>query len=82
MKRSKDNLIDELELQLAKLANQWRRQHSDNQLDASQLTVKEYHLIFKRLWELGWDGEGLLPDSELPNDLMPKYYLERWRKSS
>ena len=72
--------MEELELNLAKLANRWRKQHSDHQLKSAQATVEEYHSTFKRLWELGWDGEGLMPDSELPDDLMPEYYLARWRK--
>jgi hypothetical protein len=73
-------LIENLELHLARLANQWREQHSRNQLKAAGATVEEYHSVFKKLWELGWEGEGLLPDSELPDNLMPEYYLARWRK--
>jgi hypothetical protein len=31
-----------------------------------------------KLWELGWDGTELLPDSELPKEIMPEYFIERW----
>ena len=72
--------IENLERKLSYLAYQWRGQHSSGQLEAAQLTVKEYHLIFERLWKLGWDGEGLLPDMELPDKLMPTYFLERWEE--
>jgi hypothetical protein len=77
MTSSKHDRIVELELGLAKLANEWRQQHSSDQLDAAQATVEEYHRIFRELWRLGWEGEELLPDSELPDTLMPKYYLEK-----
>lgn len=80
MLQSKNDLIEKLERQLARLANEWRKQHSISDLDAAQATVEEYHSIFMKLWELGWDGEGLLPDSELPDNLMPEYYFERWKK--
>jgi hypothetical protein len=75
------DLVGKLELSLARLANQWRQQHSNNDLDAAQSSVKEYHRIFEELWQLGWRGEGLLPDSELPDHLMSKNYLEQGKKS-
>ena len=80
MVQPRNDLIEKLELSLAKLANEWRKHHSNNELDAAQLTVEEYHSVFIKLWKLGWDGEGLLPDSELPDNLMPEYFLERWKK--
>ena len=79
-KHEDDTLIDTLELRLAQLANDWRKEHSIGQFQSADVIVQEYHLVFSELWELGWDGEGLLPDSELPDELMPEKYIAKWRK--
>jgi hypothetical protein len=81
MSKSKTELIHDLELRLADLANQWRRLHSGGQLEAAQVVAQEYHSTMAKLWALGWDGEGLLPDSELPDSLMPDYYIRRWKST-
>lgn len=82
MSNSKDELlIDKLELRLAQLANQWRKEHSIGKVQTAKIIVDEYHLIFSNLWALGWNGEGLLPDSELPDEIMPEYYIEKWKQS-
>ncbi len=76
--QSTDVEIDSLEHELSLLAYTWRGLDSQESEKAAEI-VREYHMVFAKLWHLGWDGEGLLPDSELPNDLMPSYYLERWK---
>jgi hypothetical protein len=75
---SKQTLIDSLEFQLANLANEWRKEHSQGHYQQGELIVKSYHKTMANLWELGWDGTGLLPDSELPNELMPDYFVKKW----
>ena len=74
--------INELVRRLAVLAFQWRKQHSKNLFEAAQTIVIEYHSVFARLWELGWNGEDLLPDEELPTQLMPDYFIDYWREKS
>ena len=81
MSNSESDSINDLELRLAHLAYQWRKLHAGGQLEAAQAIVEEYHSTMSRLWALGWDGEGLLPDSELPDNLMPDYYIKRWQNS-
>ncbi|MCP4542082.1 MAG: hypothetical protein GY832_33570 [Chloroflexi bacterium] len=76
--QSTDFEIDSLERELSFLAYTWRGLHSQEAEKAVEI-VSKYHIVFAKLWDLGWDGEGLLPDSELPNDLMPSYYLEKWK---
>ena len=78
MSRSKIDLIDELELRLASLANRWRGAHSRKNLEVAKAIAKEYDTVFEELWSLGWRGETLLPDSQLPTRLMPDYYLKHW----
>lgn len=70
-----ESLINKLELSLAHLANDWRREHSLGKLETAEKIIQKYHLVFSELWELGWTGEGLLPDSELPHELMPEYFI-------
>jgi hypothetical protein len=74
-----ESLIHELELHLAQLANDWRREHSIGKHQMADTIVQKYHSVFSELWALGWNGEGLLPDSELPDEIMPEYYIEKWR---
>jgi hypothetical protein len=69
--------VDLLECELSSLAYTWRSLGSQESREAAGI-VQKYHAVFAELWSLGWDGEGLLPDSELPNDLMPSHCLERW----
>ena len=78
MPESSEEVILKLELRLGELACHWRRLSSNGQLDAAESMVQDYHAVMKKLWDLGWDGETLLPDSELPDRLMPRYFLDRW----
>ena len=78
MSNPKDELqIDKLELRLAQLANHWRKEHSIGRVQTANAILEEYHLVFSKLWTLGWNGEGLLPDSELPDEIMPEYYIKK-----
>jgi len=69
--------IDALEAKLSSLAYQWRKLRTTGHPAEADNVVQEYHAVFARLWQLGWDGEGLLPDSELPGELMP----ESWQRN-
>lgn len=80
MPDQQDKTIDELEHRFGHLAMQWRGLHSRRKYKEAATVVEEYHSIFAQLWALGWDGGDLLPDEELPDELMPKYFIEKWRK--
>lgn len=73
-------LIDKLEHNLGVLAMQWRSLYLKEKENEEAIIIEEYHVTFAKLWALGWDGGDLLPDSELPDELMPKYYLDKWRR--
>jgi len=63
--------LDNLEGKLSYLAMHWRG------VGAQEL-VKQYHKVVQELWDLGWRGTTLLPDSELPDRLMPRYFISYW----
>ena len=64
-----DPELNHLESYLGELAARWRGTWD-------QAIVEEYHATLARLYELGWDGR-LDIESELPDRLLPKEYLER-----
>lgn len=70
-------LIEELVNRLSDLAMEWR---SKPQHDPK--IVDQYHSTMDQLWTLGWDGRTLAVDSQLPDRLMPKYFLEHWQRKS
>lgn len=72
--------INSLEIRLYELAGQWRKFHSQSKFDEASLIVDEYLKTMNALWKLGWRGDDMLPTGELPDRLMPKYFLEYWRK--
>jgi hypothetical protein len=75
---SKSEMIDALESRLCNLAYYWRGKHSTGAYEAASKIVDEYHATMAELWSLGGHGEGLTPDEELPDELMPDYWLEWW----
>jgi hypothetical protein len=80
MSNQQDGLIKELVHRLGHLAMQWRGLYLKERQKEETAVIEEYHSIFAQLWALGWDGGDLLPDSELPDELMPKYFIEKWEK--
>jgi hypothetical protein len=72
------NEIDQLANKLASLATLWRSTHSRQQIEQANQVVRQYHSVMKQLWDLGWRGDDLLPDAELPNQLMPNFYISHW----
>jgi hypothetical protein len=77
---ARDILIDELERELTGLAMHWRSFHRQGLFQEAKDTVEKYLIIFQKLWDLEWIGTNLPPDSELPDELMPQYFLEFWEK--
>ena len=76
----KNEITDSLEDKLTQLAFQWRGKHRQQDFEAAKKIVDEYHTTIAELWELGWRGEALLPDSELPSQMMPKYFLDHGKE--
>lgn len=70
--------IDTLERQLATLAYRWRSIPDALNAPEAQPVVLEYHAVMDQLWQQGWTGRGLLPDAELPDELMPQYFQDYW----
>jgi len=61
---------------LGELAALWRS--TKESPDQAKNVVKTYHDLFGLLWLRGFRGD-MFPEAELPDDLMPKYYLEYWQ---
>jgi len=68
----------QLEQHLGQLAYQWRSVPLES--PEARAIVHEYHDVLAALWQQGWTGEGLLPDAELPDELMPRYFMEYWQQ--
>jgi hypothetical protein len=73
---------EELYLQLSDLAVAWRKEHSRGSYDLAHRIVQYYHEALAKLWALGSRGEELLPEMELPENLMPQYFIDWWKRSS
>lgn len=67
-------LLEQMEVMLAHLALYWR---SQSEPDDEQEIVHRYNSILTCMLELGLDHP-LDIDSELPHNLMPAIYLERF----
>lgn len=80
--KAQELVIDQLELKLTALASRWRYLHSRQFFSEAETVVQEYHAIVAELWSLGWNGRGLPLDSELPDRLMPDYYVAYWHAKS
>ena len=65
--------IQALEIKLGQLAAKWRGNSNDPVLQAE--IVQQYHAVVQHLYEFGWD-DVIDIESELPERLMPKTYLE------
>ena len=61
---------------LGELAAYWRMvKDFENQATSA---VNAYHKLFDLLWSQGFRGD-MFPDAELPQELMPSYYIDYWR---
>jgi hypothetical protein len=79
MSADQAELIFQLELRLSDLAMEWRSLPEDK-IEESKTIVENYQSIMDQLWVLGWDGRTLPLDSHLPDELMPKYFLDYWQR--
>ena len=61
-----------MEIKLTHLALRWRKQQDQPQ--AAEIT-RQYQAMLRLMIELGFRDE-LYVDSELPDDLMPREYLD------
>lgn len=73
-----DDLVPKLASELSQLAYQFRGNKS---MDPSQPIVQQYHKVMQKLWDLGWRGDDLFIDAELPPELMPQYFVDYWKEN-
>jgi hypothetical protein len=62
---------------LGNLAAEWRAVYRG--IDKQDEIVAEYHAILKKMYDKGWRSY-LDVDSELPDSLMPDFYLNMYKK--
>ena len=74
-----DPLWYEGEAMLGRLAARWRSTNQSGETDQSKRLLVAYHEMVHFLWTKGWRGNHLLPEEELPNELMPAYFVEHWK---
>jgi hypothetical protein len=79
---NESEFIDKLEIRLSDLAIKWRSTHFQGNLEDASKAIEEYHSTMDQLWLLGWDGEVLPPEAELPDELMPQYFIEYWQRKN
>src|SRR4051812_41958712 len=71
--------IDDLVRQLFTFAQEWRTTHALGRYAEADVAVQHYHAILAELWNLDWDAD-LHPEEELPDELMPAYYIAYWEQ--
>lgn len=70
-------LFSACELILSGLSAFWRGHKHKGELEKAQHVVNDYHAVFDYLWQKGWRSS-LSPDAELPEELLPTYYVNYW----
>ena len=75
-KSQREAVIDDLEIQLGRHANDYRAAPAGS--DEDRKIVAQYHKTFKEWARLLGEIRGLDPDAELPDRDMPKEYLDQW----
>ena len=70
-------VIEDLEIQLGDWATKYRTAPKGSVQDAE--AVREYHRVFAELLRVAGKPIGLDPDSELPDEDMPKVYVDYWK---
>lgn len=66
------------EVALGSLAGRWRYEKSHGQMENAHQISQIYQELFEYLWLQGFRGN-MFPDAELPEELMPSYYIDYWR---
>lgn len=70
--------VDILQIKLGKLAVQYRSSLEES--PEHYHALNEYYAVFQELVQLCGEIVALDPDAELPDNLMPKEYVEYWLK--
>ncbi|MBU6955952.1 hypothetical protein [Hahella sp. HN01] len=73
-----DELSERIELSLSYLARCWRSANISGDEEEKKIIQEQYHDLFSFLVKWGWQGY-LDPDSQLPEEYMPKEFLENDR---
>ncbi len=74
--KQRDEIIDELQIRLGDCAGRYRSSEEGTQEDHD--SIKDYYDTFSELIMINGGLIGLDPDSELPDELMPKIYMDYW----
>ncbi|VXB20356.1 conserved membrane hypothetical protein [Flavobacterium sp. 9AF] len=73
MNKGKINEVDFLETQLGRLAVMYRSESDEN---ATKNIIAHYHKIFYKMVKIEKEIFALDPDAELPDNVMPKEYID------
>ena len=71
----RQDIIDDLQIQLGYCAENYRASSGAKQEKDS---LDEYYRVFRELIRITGEIIALDPDSELPDDEMPKEYVDFW----
>lgn len=72
----RDEVIDDLQIRLSKLATKYRAAPENS--NADKKAIADYHETYAELVRINGGVIGLDPDAELPNDLMPQIHKDFW----
>ena len=70
----RNKVIDDLQIELGQLAGNYRASAV-----GSKKEILDYHETFAELLRINGKVVGLDPDSELPDEDMPKVYVDYWK---
>lgn len=70
-------VIEDLEIQLGNWATKYRMAPKGSEADAE--AIQGYHRVFAELLRVTGRPIGLDPDSELPDEDMPRAYVDYWK---
>lgn len=79
MDNTMNGITDRLIRSLSDLASVYRGLCRQGDTAGVERTVAAYHAVMAVLWELPWD-RNLDVMEELPDTLMPTYYIEYWQE--
>lgn len=71
-----EQLIEDLQIKLGRCAGRYRASLPDS--DQEKAALADYYKTFNELVLVNGGIIGLDPDSELPDSLMPKEYVDFW----
>ncbi len=70
-----DSNIETLQMRLSDFATQYRASKNDSE---EHRALTEYYKTFEQLVKINGGIIALDPDAELPDELMPKAYVDFW----